>query len=365
MDIDKLITQANHRLKVARTGLQILRRGSKLSLRGTFPPKRAGEEKKQQILSLDLFANAAGIKRAEQEAYKISAAIALKEFDWKEYLSPEPEERKTVADWIAEFEDYYFTKRPKNPKTLTTWRTDYLRVFSTLPTDVELTKELLINNIIMKPPNSRQRQRFLSTLSYLAKFAGIEIDKSRYRGNYSPKSLTPRDIPTDEEIVAQYKSIAHDGWRYVYGLMACYGIRNHEAFNLDLQSLTEPPGILTVLDGKTGGRRIWPCYPEWWERWDLYDTSRLPLATGKDNQTLGARVTQAFKRYNVTAPYNLRHAWAIRSLEFGLDISLAAHQMGHSVKIHSEIYHHWISDRHHQKAFDLIMQRSDRPTAPI
>ena len=57
--------------------------------------------------------------------------------------------------------------------------------------------------------------------------------------------------------------------------------------------------------------------------------------------------------------------WAIRTLEFGLDISLAAQQMGHSAQVHSELYHHWISERHHQRAFELMMHRSERPDAPI
>ncbi|MFW6359494.1 MAG: hypothetical protein ACOC0N_09850, partial [Chroococcales cyanobacterium] len=32
-------------------------------------------------------------------------------------------------------------------------------------------------------------------------------------------------------------------------------------------------------------------------------------------------------------------------MEFGLDLSLATQPMGHSVKVHTDIYHHWISER--------------------
>jgi integrase len=62
--------------------------------------------------------------------------------------------------------------------------------------------------------------------------------------------------------------------------------------------------------------------------------------------------------------YDMRHRWAIRTLEIGLDISLAAQQMGHSVQMHSETYHHWISEDVHQRAFDALMLKSDRPKAP-
>lgn len=119
-----------------------------------------------------------------------------------------------------------------------------------------------------------------------------------------------------------------------------------------------------MLDGKTGPRRVWPCYPEWYDEWHLWEIGQLPQVTGKDNSALGGRVTQALKRYGFRKPYNLRHAWAVRTLEFGLDVSLVAAQMGHSVQVHTDVYHHWISDRHHQRAFEILMQRPDRPQSP-
>jgi len=39
-------------------------------------------------------------------------------------------------------------------------------------------------------------------------------------------------------------------------MIACYGLRNHEIFHLDLDSLKTAPGILEVLDGKTGARTV-------------------------------------------------------------------------------------------------------------
>jgi integrase len=73
-----------------------------------------------------------------------------------------------------------------------------------------------------------------------------------------------------------------------------------------------------------------------------------------------------FKKYGIPfTPYDLRHAWAIRSMEFGLALELAAQQMGHSMAIHSQTYHKWISDRHHREAFARIMQKPDRIKPPI
>jgi integrase len=75
-------------------------------------------------------------------------------------------------------------------------------------------------------------------------------------------------------------------------------------------------------------------------------------------------VTVWFNRHSIFTPYNLPHCWAIRTWEFGLDISLAAQQMGHSAKVDSELYHHWISQQHHQRAFELMSGKSDRPQVP-
>ncbi|MCY7275975.1 MAG: hypothetical protein LH702_20115 [Phormidesmis sp. CAN_BIN44] len=79
---------------------------------------------------------------------------------------------------------------------------------------------------------------------------------------------------------------------------------------------------------------------------------------------MGGRVTQAFKRYGFVKPYNLRHCWAVRTIEFGLPVELAAQQMGHSLKVHADRYHAWISDDVHQRAYDAAMQRPDLPLAP-
>ncbi|MGI8502039.1 MAG: hypothetical protein ACR2LR_13005 [Hassallia sp.] len=46
-------------------------------------------------------------------------------------------------------------------------------------------------------------------------------------------------------------------------------------------------------------------------------------------------------------------------------MSLAAQQMGHSAQIHTELYHHWINERHHQLESALMMHCSERPQAPI
>ena len=359
--IDGRIAQANGRLKSGKVGISIQRQGDRLYLRGTFPPKPDSDKKApyQQRLALGFHANPLGVKNTEAEARKIGALLDCKDFSWLPYLSDRIV-TQTCSDWVEKFEKDYFTRRDRNPKTETTWKRSYLEVLKRLPIDQPLSPEILKNLILGTAPDTRSRQNYAMVCNAIAKFANLETDFSLYSGNYSPKKATPRDLPTDELIQETYYKISNPAWQWVYAVLATYGLRPHEVFLLDLEDIP----IATVTDGKTGARRVWACYPEWVDTFSIKNVC-LPAVTGKANVNLGERVGKAFKRYGVPfTPYDLRHCWAVRSLEFGLDISLAAQQMGHSAKVHSDLYHHWISDRHHQKAYDLLMQRSDRPKPP-
>jgi len=178
-------------------------------------------------------------------------------------------------------------------------------------------------------------------LGVLARFVGLDFDPKSLKGNYSPRRVTPRNLPDDRTIALWRGKIVDPAWQWAYGILATYGLRPHEIFHVDF---TDFP-ILGVLEGKTGQRRVWPIYPEWAELWDL-NLVQCPNCTGKANADLGHRVSQTFRRLKIPFhAYDLRHCWAIRALEFGLDISLAAQQMGHSASVHTDLYHHWITDR--------------------
>lgn len=277
---------------------------------------------------------------------------------------PTRQEQKAIATWVSEFEAHYFTRRARSPKSETTWKTDYRDVFRKLPLDSSLTVDILLKIVTSTQPETRTRKRYCIALNALAKFAGLPLDLKPYSGNYSPKKVTPRDLPDDTTIVRWYEQIPADDWRWAYGMLATYGLRPHELFHLDYQSLKSGNSMLKVLDGKTGARTIFPLYPEWVEQFNLLKVT-LSKCTGRTNKELGNRVTQAFRRLQIPFPaYALRHCWAVRSLEFGWEVAMAAQQMGHSVMIHTSTYHAWISERHQQKMFAALMERTDRPKAP-
>jgi integrase len=70
-------------------------------------------------------------------------------------------------------------------------------------------------------------------------------------------------------------------------------------------------------------------------------------------------VAEQFRRYDLPlTPYDLRHAWAVRTIHIGLPDTVAARMMGHSVAIHTRTYHHWITRRDQQQAVDTALARA-------
>ena len=365
--IEKLLAAANERLKKSNAGIKIFRRGQKLSLRGMLPPKPHSKQNKssQQIISLGVFCNGAGIRKAEKEAQRLSSEVALNKFDWNIWLnSDRVSSPENVGYWLEMFEEDYFNRRERNEKSETTWKVEYKSMFKRLPLEEKLSDRVLLELVFSTQPDTRQRKRAVMVANALAKFAGIDIDFKPYQGNYNFAKTVQRELPTDEQIASWYKQITNPGWQYAFGLMAAYGLRNHEVFNLDLDSLRTSPGHLVVLGGKTGSRKIWCLYPEWWQEWQLYEEKQLPDVNGKNNRDLGERVTQAFRRYQLTKPYNLRHSWAIRAMNF-MPVEMAARQMGHSVDLHCKTYQRWIGEAHEQTMYEIMMNRKDRPLPPV
>jgi len=199
----------------------------------------------------------------------------------------------------------------------------------------------------------------------LAQFSGVNYDPKPYQGKYSPKRPTPRDIPSDQTIVEFWQSVKHPGWKWVLGLIATYGLRPHEAFMVDFDRLSAGDRILWVLRGKTGERRVWAFHPEWFEQFNLSAPVLPPIDLSRSNDKIGHSATRYF--WDIKSPfklYDVRHAWAIRTLEYGLEDALSARQMGHSVDVHTDIYQLWIDAKVQQRAYDRLLNRKDRPKPP-
>lgn len=365
MDTAARLKQANSRLKSALIRVKIEQMGNKLYLRATLPP-RPGATKDyphQQRIALNAQANADGIRRAEAEAKTVSGLLEMGRFTWDSYVKPDTRtqtDKLTIAQWVEKFERHYFDTRARNPKTETTWKGDYWEVFKRLPSDKPLSEGILRSLALKSKPDTRTRLRYVTALAALANFAGIPHTLKSLTGDYSPRRVSVRELPDDQLIASVREQVKSPSWQWVLGVLATYGLRPHEIFHLNFDAFP----TLYVIEGKTDYRHVRPIYPEWAEAWDL-GNPKLPSCSGATNQDLGNRVSHAFRRNGIPfRPYDLRHRWAVRSMEYGLDLSLAAAEMGHSAQVHSETYHKWISEDVHDRAFEALISRPDRPKPP-
>lgn len=372
----KLTLEAiNERLRAAKTGVAVRQKGNRLYLRATLPPKSQSERDDpfQQEISLKIYANPAGLERAEAEARKLGALIACKEFCWDLYCGvAKSQATLTCGYWIERFKDYCLSTNLQSDdlaKAELLWIKRYYNPsLKWLPKEVELTSTVIIAVAQRSQPNSRSRQLACQVLQQLARFAGVEVDLKPYVGNYSPQKRG-RDIPTDREIVQAIENFTIPSWRCLYGLMATYGLRDHEVFFTKMEWRDEGTGspflVARVTDGKTGARDVYPFYPEWVERWHLWDLN-LPRLTARINQDYGERIARAFKRAEMPfTPYDLRHAYAIRvSVVFKLPVAVAAAYMGHSPTVHWQTYNRWISQEQHHRVYKDVLLDDLRPQAP-
>ncbi|AHB88826.1 site-specific recombinase [Thermosynechococcus sp. NK55a] len=373
--LDQQLQQVNQRLKLAQLGLQIEQRGQRLSLRGTLPPRPGSHRLRphQQRLSLGLPATPSGLKAAEKAAKIIAAKLLENTFRWQDYERVKGLGRLgelSLGEQIAAFETAWLAQ---GNLSRTTWETAYLPYLRQLlkaaaaHPDYSLA-ELIYGLLQQIPADQRQRQVACTAFQGFCRFLGVAlpIPLAQFWGTYSRRSLQPRELPSDEEILAAYQQIPNPQWRYVYGLMATYGLRNHEVFFCDLSGLVtgDPQGMIEVQETtKTGCHQVWPFPPQWVEVFGLRSPQLPRINTDLTKTTLqriGQRVNQQFRRYGLPfRPYDLRHAWAVRTIHYGLPDTVAARMMGHSVAIHTQTYHRWLTLRDQRQAVTRVLTQCE------
>jgi hypothetical protein len=356
----------NDRLAQARAKCKIIQRGEMLWVQATFPPKPGSDRPRpyQQKISLGVPASEAGFRQAEKEARLIGAELAGKEFRWEKYIDPKRlPENKPVAQWIEQFKRWQMETNSVSAKT---WRNGWETILRRLPQDEPLNNDVLMAFVRSIGPDTKMRLDVCRVLQKLADFAKVDADLLQYKGNYGPSKVADRELPTDEAIAEWWHRIPNVRWQWVYGVMAAYGLRDHEVFFCEF---TE--GGLQVLKGKTGPRLVHQAlYPEWVEAWDLRHIKRpqvQDIEADYEKGRIGHKVSRQMHRYGLPfLPYALRHCYAIRaSVTFGLDVTTAADLMGHSPDIHLKRYHKHIKLKQNQDATQRVMQRPDLPQAPI
>jgi integrase len=310
VSIQEQIREVNRQLKL----VSIREKKGWLYLRATLPP-RPGEvgQPKQHELRTGCNATAQGLKIAKAKALEVESQVMLGKFEWTPWLRGKYKPAVTVEEWVAKFEEDHWASREQSPTKLNSWKKDYQQKLEKLPQDRVLTGDLLRETVLhLTKPATRSRVGFCMAYRKLARFAGIDADLEGLDRGYSPEVINLKELPSDQEIQAIRNGITNPAWRWVFDVMAIYGLRNHEVFRLNLERLDEDPAVLIVLrDSKTKGRVVWPCAAEFWEDFDPV-AIQLPgvEVNGKCNNDLGERVTMQFRQMGVKInPYALRHCW--------------------------------------------------------
>ena len=392
-------------------------RGGRLCLRGPLPRQDGQPGLLRQRLSLGLPADEQGLGRALERLARLERQIEEHRFRWEDWgrahrrdgggdvappgareargisgsdagRPPLPLDTATATEEtspdpplqqrLSNFEQAFFAdpKRRRRAGSRTTWSAAYLPYLRRLaahagrgqpqPFGAALLEEVVESYGLA----SRSRQQCAIALAALARHQGLKLpaDWSERAAGYGLHAARFRQLPSDAEILTLVDLIPNDGWRLAYGLMATYGLRNHEVFFCDCSALA-PGGdrVIRVLPtSKTGEHQVWPFQPAWVEHFELERLGRdrhalPPVRTDLGRTTLqqvGRRVAEQFRRYELPiTPYDLRHAWAVRTIHVGLPDTVAARMMGHSVGIHTRTYHHWITRRDQQQAVDAALQR--------
>lgn len=338
--------------------VQITHKGRRLYFRGTFPAKNGIGNKREEFAS-GCVATVDGLKIAKARALEIESQLMLGSFTWKNW-GRMSHSGDTVAEWLKRFEHDHWKDRHKTKAKLATWAKGYEAFFRHLPQDKPLTCKVLTDRLLYYKPNSCSRDKCCTVFCKLADFAGLECNLAQYRGNYHSAPVDPRTLPSDEEIVEAWGKIKNPAWRWIFGVMATYGLRDHEAFRLDPSGLQQTPAIAIVGENsKTGAGIVYPFPAEWVELFDLPNIilPNIQEIDSRGNGDLGRKVGLAFLRQKVGfTPYSLRHAWAIRTAKIGVPDTVAAKMMRHSLHVHSQVYHKHFSQRDMEEAWLKIMR---------
>ncbi len=383
MDLNSELVKINTDLSTRGIKLRIEQRGKRLNLRGPLPSKDGTGRFISQRISLCINADLAGVKEAERKIQLVLVQLEQNQFNWNYWAShdnkgKDTKELASPQKAIESFKSTFFSDpmRRRSPAgSKSTWTSAYLPYLRRLieienELKCDLNADLFCKVLETYSENTRSRQQCATALSALSNHIEIELPKDwkAQANGYGLHKARFRQLPSDNLIIEAYDLIPNPKWKLAYGLMATYGLRNHEIFFCDLSCFSKNGDkILRVLPTtKTGEHQVWPFHPQWVDLFDLDQLGRnfpsLPEVktdlTKTTLQQVGRRVAEQFRRYKLPiTPYDLRHAWAVRTIHIGLPDTVASRMMGHSVAIHTRTYHHWITRRDQQQAVDAALSR--------
>ncbi|MBD1878084.1 hypothetical protein [Coleofasciculus sp. FACHB-T130] len=356
-------------LKTDGVKVQLVRVGNTIALQFSAPlrdgdkPTVAGRSTKQYKLGANCSWSVDGLTLADKYARQIGHHLLHKTFTWqwfdseiaKKTESKTTETPKTIGELIEEFKVKYFLVKKRGRQSETTFK-KWLKQLKALPTDKPLSGELIDQLVQATETGDHKRLSLVSALSIFCNTIGFDYNFKGLKSGYKPKDKKP---PTDEE-VKQYRLTFQpskycpgsqwESWRWLYGILATYGLRPHEVWAIDIPKFLDPANTDNVItldesltEGlKTGNRVVFPLHPEWVEEFNLKNVKMPCSISNLDDRT--SLVCRRFKNLKIPfTPHTLRHAYAIRGHVLGIPVKEMTNNMGHTVQVHTDTYQKYMS----------------------
>lgn len=387
---EEKLVEVKARLKASNCKVGLKLKGGTIQLQATLPPKPGSNKLGlyQQVISLSIPANLDGLKTAEEEANELGRLIARKQFEWNDkYLGKKKNDVKTLDIYYSLYIENFFKYRKRTIKSDSTFKHyKYLaNKYLNFPIEANIHN---IQKIIEEVESDTTCNHLIKVIRDFQKVFGIEVPNLNQLIR-KQETRRVRNIPSDEKIIENFHNyeaysknrpnkMTHRPdsenwqlWRWVYGMLATFGLRPREIFvSPDIDwwlSLENVDSTWKVhKDCKTGEREAFALNVEWIDLFDLKNPKYLQMLRDKvQGKTTSTQISSSrhgndfwFRHVSIGfQPYDLRHAWAIRAHLLGVPIKAAADNLGHSVQVHTQTYQRWFGRDNRKKAINEAVNK--------
>ncbi len=409
--VKRLVEEANDRLRqIGRQGKRatIVAKKTSLTLQFTFNDGEGRSQKQVGLGAISL--SQKGIQEAERIAEMVTHQLVAGTFTWDWFNAligkdtSEKTQLLTCKEMLEVYKKHYFRQKKGIKSIENSWYSRCRHIEETLANEDSFLSSSLIWQIINRSENnSDTRRKMLNGLAGFLKHFNNNDFKSivkQCKEDNNPKSQK-RNVPTDDQIIGVYKTgfltfpecqkryfERHSRWQFLFGLLATYGLRVHEAWNIanwdkpvilkdgdwvavdvddDADVLEEHKGdeviVPAILDPsnteyilcikhntKTGYRMVMPLCPtghDWIKEFNLLQPLNLPdiknplkrVGKNKTSFACSGSVCRWFKSHKYGfKPHDLRHAYNIRGHHLGINPKALSDSSGHSLIMSGRTY---------------------------
>ncbi len=333
--------------------LKVEQRCDQLYIRGTFV--QADGSSKRQRIPLDLPNVPGSLLEAENRVIQFAALLQQKgivpdPLPWKDKFEPEHIPAiLTVDNAISLLHQDFWKGKQGTSSQRRTWDRLYNEIKKLADfASAEITADLLVAVAEDKTtPATKSRLEICKQFKRLGKLAGLEgLDRlDEIKNGYEPQQ---REFPDEEQLIELVEQLRSDEkWGWCTAALLLYGCRPSEVFSLQ-PNKNGTAKVLTLNKAKAIKFRTALALPaELVEPLGIFDVKREWefLKTEDYDSYEAKRQTDSWggwlKRNSGHLDldlYDLRHAWAIRSIRANLQTGLAAKTMGHNIGLHVKTY---------------------------